>query len=389
MTEETPQNNSNNDARAPATGAVDVTQPVAAGPEDGVKSAATSPTDTASKKAKPKKVKPKKARRARPPGTGGGNYKRWLWLLLVVIVIALLVWLAWCGWQRLDNRQQHTSQQLQVLQQRQAANEHTAASANQQLDNQLSTLQDQVLLHGQKIASFGKGGQSHWLLNEAKSLASLAQQRLLLTADLPATLKLLVASDATLSHIDDPRVITARKALAQDMAAVRAAQQIDTTALLLRLGALRQQLQQLTLPEASDMSHNLTPVPTDNSHLGWWQRMLNRLPITIRRYKADLPLPLAPSQLAQARLSLSMDLQEAQLALLQGRSKVYVEALKQADSTLSEYFAATNATAKSLHAEFSELQQISINQALPQIGAGLEAIKALLRPTDASHGKGG
>lgn len=414
MTEETPQNNSNNNADAtkvtppPATSATqgtdamptqdtptqDTPKPAATTSSTPTQSSATTHSTSSSTqpvKNKPVKNKPQKAKRVRPPraGGGGGRYKRWLWLLLVVVVIALLGWLAWCGWQRLDNRQQHTSQQLQALQQRQAANEQSAVSANQQLDDKLSTLQNQVLLHGQKISSFGQGGQSRWLLNEAKSLASLAQQRLLLTADLPATLKLLTASDATLSHMDDPRILTARKALAQDMAAVRAAQQVDTTALLLQLGAMRQQLQQLTLPEASDLSHDLTPVPSDNSHPSWWQRMLNRLPITIKRYKADLPLPLAPSQLAQARLSLSMDLQEAQLALLQGRSRVFVQALKQADSTLSQYFASTNATAKSLHAAFAKLQRVSINQALPQIGAGLEAIKALLRPADASHGQGG
>lgn len=317
--------------------------------------------------------------------------RAWLpWLLLLVLLIAAASG-GWLGWQALSasqQQQQQLAQQLTLLQSRQATLQQTLTNTEKQQSTQLASLQEQVLLHGQKLAQLGEGGTTLWLLNEAKTLASLAQQRLLLTADLPATAQLLAASDKVLARIDDASILPARRALAQDIQRVTAAQQLDTTALLLQLGALMTQLDDLTLPEASDQSDAATE-SSDAADTGWWQQLLARLPISIRRADGALPLPLAPAQLAQARLSLAMDLQQAQLALLQGRAEVYAQALRQADATLTGYFAADNVAVKSLKAALAKLQAVHINQALPQIGAGLEAIKSLLHQAAQSPAQGG
>lgn len=313
----------------------------------------------------------------------GGGFG-WL-LLLLWIALACAGWL---GWRQLTAGQQTQAQALAQWQSHQQAQEQALRQDTKAQAQQLASLQDQVLLHGQKLATLGEGGATLWLLNEAKSLASLAQQRLLLTADLPAARQLLNASDQVLAHIDDPKVLPARRALAQDMQKLDAAQQLDTTAILLQLGALMNQSQQLTLPEASDKSRDL---PTENTvadaaETGWWQRLLARLPLDIQRSDAPLPLPLAPAQLAQVRLSFAMNLQQAQLALLQGRAAIYAQALAQADATLATWFAATDTQVKGLRAALAQLQKVHINQALPQIGAGLEAIEALLHPATPAQG---
>lgn len=320
------------------------------------------------------------------PRLPASGKRRWFGLLLLLLLIALAC-TGWLGWRQLTAGQQAQAQRLAQWQSRQQAQEQALQQAAKAQAQQLASLQDQVLLHGQKLATLGEGGATLWLLNEAKSLASLAQQRLLLTADLPATQQLLKASDKVLAHIDDPRILPARRALAQDMQKLDAAQQLDTTAILLQLGALMNQLQELTLPEASDRSRD-TPADKQDTQAdaSWWQRLLARLPLAIQRADAPLPLPLAPAQLAQVRLSLAMNLQQAQLALLQGRAPVYAQALDQADATLATWFAATDTRVKSLRAALAQLKAIHINQALPQIGAGLDAIEALLHPATPAQG---
>jgi uroporphyrin-3 C-methyltransferase len=330
-------------------------------------------------------------------GSGRSSSKafRVLWILLFLALLAI-VWVGWRGWQKIQTQQQQLRQALATLQEEQSSADRTGQNFTARLQSvtaEVSALQDQVLLHGKKLATLDKGGKTLWLLNEAKALASLAGQRLILTADLPATLKLLAASDRTLARVDDPDVLPARRALAQDMEKVRAARQVDTTALLLRLGALIDQLQQLVLPEMTAGQQpalsfmpnsmnmpNLSSSPSQEATpASWWQRLLARLPLSIHRYQGSLPLPLAPAQLSQVRLSLAMNLEQAQLALLQGRPDVYQEALQQAATTLDTWFSTEQPRVESLSAALADMGKVQVGQALPQIGAGLEAIKTLLQ----------
>lgn len=314
------------------------------------------------------------------------------WLaLLVILILVVAGWLGWQQWQLFtaDQQQIKNGQQRVVAQLEQWQQQQTQALAAQQslidgLRVQVVSLSDQTLLHGQKIAALHDGGELVWLLNEAKTLASLANQRLLLTADLPSAYQLLQAADKTLAQIDAPDVLPARRALAADMERVKAAQQIDTTALLLRLGALVDDLQYLTLPELTEKT---AVVEAQQDETSWWQQLVSRLPLTIQRYEGDLPLPLAASQLAQVRLSLAMDFQQAQLALLQGKPAVYQQGLTQAVQTLDAYFLQDDTRIAHVRASLDELLAIDIQQSLPRTGAGLEAIKARLQAVHASAAK--
>lgn len=330
-------------------------------------------------------VEPATPNNNKPPRKQKRGSLRRLWrLVLLIIVIVILGWLGWRGWLYYQHDQQQTANTIQQLNQQLQQQQTSQQQLRQQLQTRINSLQAQVKLHRNKLAKLGNGGSRLWLLNEAKSLASLAQQRLILTADLSASYQLLQASSKVLSRINDPNVLPARKALAGDMQQIQAAQQIDTTALLLKLGALVNQLPKLSLPGAADASGNATNAPAQQTEpqqaddTSWWHDLWQKLPITVQRTNGPLPLPLAPAQLAQARLSLGMDLQQAQLAVLQGRAKAYQQALAQASTLLTTYFSNTDSHVRAMQDAVAQLKQASIHQALPQIGAGLEAINALL-----------
>lgn len=325
---------------------------------------------------------------ALPQPKGKNNKKGVLGLVLMLLILLALAAAGWFGWQFWqDNQQQQLQMEQQIAQLK--SSQMAAGDANEtradSVGERLSFLEKQVLQQSEKLDQFDTAGQTFWMLNEAKSLASLASQRLLLTSDLTATLALLKTSDEALARIDDPKVLLARRGLAADMERVRSAQQLDVTGLLLRLGALIDGLQQITLPELTNQVEKpKTSKSKPAQHKPWWQRLVNKLPVSVQRYDADLPLPLKPTQLAQVRLALSMDFQEAQLALLQAKPKVYRQALKQAKNTLTGYFSVEDTRVKGLLDAISELEDTDVEQALPKIGSGLDAIKTLLETEKAT-----
>ena len=79
------------------------------------------------------------------------------------------------------------------------------------------------------------------------------------------------------------------------------------------------------------------------------------------------------------RLTLDGSLQQAQLALMQGRAKAYQQALDTARSTLAQWFREDEPRAAQMRKALQELGGSNVAQALPEIGAGLAAIEELKR----------
>ena len=111
----------------------------------------------------------------------------------------------------------------------------------------------------------------------------------------------------------------------------------------------------------------------------WWQDVLDRMPVTVRRHEGAVPLPLSGEQASLVRLTLDGSLQQAQLALMQGRAEAYGQAVENARSTLKQWFRDDDPRAAQMLATLKEMGGASVAQALPQIGNGLAAIEALKR----------
>jgi uroporphyrin-3 C-methyltransferase len=225
------------------------------------------------------------------------------------------------------------------------------------------------------LTDLKSGGQRLWLINEARALASLASQRLLLTQDALAARRLLKAADETLARLDDPAVLPARKALALDMETLSGASQVDVQGMVLRLGALRELVAELAVPAEASPPERDTP----DVDQPWWQDVLDRMPVTVRRHEGAVPLPLSGEQASLVRLTLDGSLQQAQLALMQGRAEAYGQAVENARSTLEQWFRDDDPRAAQMQATLKEMGGASVAQALPQIGNGLAAIEALKR----------
>ncbi|MGB1466116.1 MAG: uroporphyrinogen-III C-methyltransferase [Alcanivorax nanhaiticus] len=301
------------------------------------------------------------------------------WLVLVILLLACVIgaggWLGWQEYLRLQADKADVVGQMEALKadmaaQRSEVQGALAAFEKKQAEQAAQRVKDQAVLTDMKT-----GGQKLWLINEARALASLASQRLLLTQDAQAARRLLEAADGVLARIDDPTVLTARQALAVDMDKLSRAGKVDVQGMVLQLGALRQTVAELAVPVEEAPPERDMP---DTSQ-PWWQDMLDRMPVNIRHHEGRVPLPLSAEQASLVRLTLDGSLQQAQLALMQGRGEAYQQALTNAELTLKEWFRNDDPRASHMREVIGEMGGRQMAYALPEIGAGLAAIEALKR----------
>lgn len=290
-------------------------------------------------------------------------------LLICLAAVAGGGWFAWQEWQRW---QQASAQREARIDELHASLAGLQAQREEQAA-QLLALESRLTETGVAIDSLRQGGQRDWLVNEAAALARLAQQRLLLTADVEAADRLLTAADEVLARDADPAWLPARRALAADRQALDGARTLDVPGLVLRIAALQERVGALTV---TGVTRTTQPVAEMDSG-DWWQQMLARMPVQVRRYDSAVPLPLDEQQASLLRLTLNALLEQAQLSLLQGRAEVYRQALAQSRQILADWFAQDHAIARELDEAFKALEDTPVEQAIPEIGAGLRALELM------------
>lgn len=305
-----------------------------------------------------------------------------LLLLLCVAAVAGMGWFGWQQWQVMQQREQQTADSIQALTDQVAQ----LQQARQQQLEQMQAVEQQQTAQFLALEAVRGGGQQDWLINEAIALASLAQQRLLLTADIEAADRLLAAADEVLQRVAPEKVLPARRALAADRQVLAAAQQVDLSALVLKVAALDDTVNRLTQTRVAltlvaqtpdDMATIATNPAAAEPDASWWQRLLDGLPVKVSVSEQAQPLPLDEAQASLLRLTLNALLEQAQLALLQRRESVFNQSIEQVQSLVDSWYADTHPVAAELNAAMESLRQTPINQALPEIGAGLQALNAM------------
>lgn len=266
-------------------------------------------------------------------------------------------------------------EQISRLEQQLAAVPRAAELAeNQRLLVQLQSAQQAFTRRFEQ--AFGNTRQD-WRLAEAEHLLRMAHLRLTALQDLSSARYLLEAADQILFEQDDPAAYAAREAMAQALTAVRAVPKLDRTGVFMRLGALNQQVGSLsqTLP-------GYTPGDSDTGSIDW-SKLLDKASSYIRLdinsdTEAVKPL-LSSQQLIHIRLAVSLSLEQAQWAALNGQQAVYDQALTQAGALLQDYFAADYQPAAHMREQVQELAGASVSQSMPDINPALLALQAYIQ----------
>jgi len=265
----------------------------------------------------------------------------------------------------LQGRINDQQKQLEQLEQSQKALQQAQQNEQQQLKQHIANI----------------GAQHRWQLNEAFYQMRLAHLRLSVMQDVDSARLLLKNADELLMAQQDPASLATRKQLAEALQQLQILSQLDRSALYLKLAALRSEAEKL-----SQALPTFTPsalVAKNEGQASFWDKWRETMAHYVRidfDASAETIRPLlAGQQLAQARLALTLALEQAQWAVLHGEQAVYQQALKQAGQVLLLTFNPQQGAVQSLQTALNELAAQPATPAMPDLAPLLAAMQLYLQ----------
>lgn len=241
----------------------------------------------------------------------------------------------------------------------------------------------------QRLETVLGASRKDWRLAEAEHLLRLASLRLSALQDISSAQALVQGADEILGEQNDPGSFAAREQLAKSLAALRSTEQPDRTGLFLQLGALRDQVVELSAmaPEYKVRGESLSSLTADGDGASrwaqWWDEVSRYIRIDFNADKNIRPL-LAGQGLSQVRLALSLALEQAQWAALNGQAAVYTQALAEARDVLKSNFNQDNPQSKVLLERVTELSKQPVTVITPDLTTTLSTVQAYLERRNVS-----
>lgn len=243
------------------------------------------------------------------------------------------------------------------------------------IESQMATSQQQQLA----LESLYKDlvqGRDQWALAEIEQVLLTAAQQLQLAGNVKAAIIALEGADTRLQHLDKPQFTALRRAIASDLANLRAVPMLDEVGASARIEALvahhaawplaSAQASEATAPRASARATNL------GQEL--WTELKSL--VQVRRVDGNEAVLLPPDQAYFLRENLRLRLLSARLALLAQDQAAFRADLQAASAMLSRYFNTRDAGVAGALKEIQRLSSLEIVTKLPGIDASLAALEA-------------
>ncbi|MBV7404782.1 uroporphyrinogen-III C-methyltransferase [Enterobacter sp. ENT03] len=304
----------------------------------------------------------------------------------IAIAIALAAGVGLYGWVKQQNAtQSETSDalvnQISALQKAQETQKtqfegiiKQQASQLEDAQRQQATLAKQLEDVQQKVATISGTDAKTWLLAQADFLVKLAGRKLWSDQDVTTAAALLKSADASLADMNDPSLITARRAITDDIASLSGVAQVDYDGIILKVNQLSNQIDNLRLADNNDDD---SPMDSDSSELSssiseWrvnlqksWQNFMDSFITVRRRDETAVPL-LAPNQDIYLRENIRSRLLVAAQAVPRHQEETYKQALDNVSSWVRAYYDTDDASTKAFLDDIDKLSQQSITMNVPE-----------------------
>ncbi|NCF08581.1 MULTISPECIES: uroporphyrinogen-III C-methyltransferase [Kosakonia] len=267
----------------------------------------------------------------------------------------------------LQQSQDKQRAELESVIKQQADQLDAAKRQNDVLAKQLDEVQ-------QKVATISGSDAKTWQLAQADFLVKLAGRKLWSDQDVTTAAALLKSADASLADMNDPSLITARRAITDDIGSLSAITQVDYDGIILNLNQLSNQIDNLRLADNNDDD---SPMDDDSSELSgsiseWrvnlqksWQNFMDSFITIRRRDETAVPL-LAPNQDIYLRENIRSRLLVAAQAVPRHQEETYKQALDNVSTWVRAYYDTDDAATKSFLEEVDKLSQQTIAMNLPE-----------------------
>lgn len=222
------------------------------------------------------------------------------------------------------------------------------------------------------------------LVVDIESTIRLAQQQARLSGSVEPLLAALRSSEQRLSRVAQLRLAPVQRALAADMARIKAAPNVEVSALLVRLDELVKLADEIPLINA--MAPKAAPAPKStiaDPESKWWERSLkgmrDELRSLVRVSRIDHPdaVLISPEQAYFVRENLKLLFLSARFDLLARQPEAALQDLNRASLALKKYFDASARPTQTGLTLVEQLQSQMQALELPRIDATLAALAAV------------
>lgn len=243
------------------------------------------------------------------------------------------------------------------------------------IETQMVTSQQQQLALEALYKDLAQG-RDQWTLAEIEQVLLTAAQQLQLAGNVKAAIIALEGADTRLQRLDKPQFTALRRAIAADLASLRATPSIDEIGTSARIEALVTRSASFPLASAQSSEAGTVARPAGASSLTQelWSE-LKRL-VQIRRVDGNEGVLLPPDQAFFLRENLRLRLLTARLDLLTEDQAGFRADLLAAQDMLTRFFNTRDAGVAAAIKEIKHLSSLQIANPLPGIDASLAALDA-------------
>lgn len=309
-------------------------------------------------------------------------------LITGIGVVALLVsfYLAYFNLLNNHNRLEQKIISLQSKMENDQASIDAAQKGMTDLQQGLQQWRDEMTSQQQQALTELKGleqsNRDKWIVSEIRYLITLANDNLQIGDNLPLVITLLKTADSDIHDSDDVKMMSVRKALTDDIAALQTVPVLDVAGIYLKLSALNNQVDNLPLQKKQNTSSAVTSeeAQQETTNESWWKKILHsawgglQKVVTVRHAELG-KVPFVPAD-AQYYLyqNIHSMLSQATWAVLHRQAEIYKNSLSQAAAWIKDYFDTTDYAAGEMLKALDQLQTIDLKPKLPTIQASLDAI---------------
>lgn len=228
-------------------------------------------------------------------------------------------------------------------------------------------------------------GSKDWVLSEVNYLVFMANERLRIARDVPTAITQLQAAEEKITMLGDPALWGLKEALAKDIAKLGAQPRVKKQILWEQLNALQPVIAKApfkTLGNETIRQNRSQNAPIDPNLPGWkkglwhsWYEFKSLIRIT---KEAENPIPQALSLQEKAEVIRTMQLmsEQAQWAVLQGESKIYLASLQSLEKWTQDYLA-KSPEQQTLFEQIAELKSQAVDSPLADISGTLQALSSI------------
>lgn len=309
-------------------------------------------------------------------------------LVAVVLAVIALVMAAWSwsdGRERIRDLRGELGRSLAESGQQTSETRLLAKNADdamRQVSERVAQIENQMLSSQQQQQALEvlykemAQGRDDWTLAEIEQIVLAAAQQLQLAGNVKAAIIALEGADTRLQKLNKPQFTALRRAIAADLANLRAVPEVDEVGASARIEALV--ARHAAWPLASAQGTESQPVAREVSAASLGQELWSELKrlVQIRRIEGNEAVVLPPDQAYFLRENLRLRLLSARLALMAQDATAFRADLLAVEGMLTRYYNTRDAGVAAALREAQRLAALDITVNLPDINASLAALEA-------------